>query len=46
VKIDIIFLVETCKHKESKVPNIEGFSLWSYVTRDPTIEGLEAYIVT
>jgi hypothetical protein len=26
--IDIICLVETCEHEESKVPNIEGFVLW------------------
>jgi len=27
--IDIIWLVETWEHEESKVPNIEGFVLWS-----------------
>jgi hypothetical protein len=27
--IDIICLVETWKHEESKVPNMEGFVLWS-----------------
>ena len=27
--IDIICLVETWGHEESKVPNIEGFVLWS-----------------
>jgi exonuclease III len=27
--IDIICLVETWEHEESKVPNIEGFVLWS-----------------
>jgi hypothetical protein len=26
--IDIIYLVETWEHEESKVPNIEGFVLW------------------
>ena len=26
--IDIICLVETWEHEESKVPNIEGFVLW------------------
>jgi hypothetical protein len=27
--IDFICLVETWEHEESKVPNIEGFVLWS-----------------
>jgi hypothetical protein len=27
--IDIICLVETWEHEESKVPNIQGFVLWS-----------------
>jgi hypothetical protein len=27
-EIDIILLVETWEHEESKVPNIEGFVLW------------------
>ena len=27
--IDIIYLVETWGHQESKIPNIEGFFMWS-----------------
>jgi hypothetical protein len=27
--INIIFLVETWEHEQSKVPNMEGFVLWS-----------------
>jgi hypothetical protein len=28
-EIDIICLVETWEHEDSKVPNIEGYVLWS-----------------
>jgi hypothetical protein len=40
-EIDIILLVETWEHEESKVPNIEGFFLWQYRTRD---RGIDCYI--
>ena len=28
-EVDVILLVETWEHEESKVPNIDGFVLWS-----------------
>ena len=28
-EVDIILLVETWEHEESKIPNIDGFVLWS-----------------
>lgn len=40
--IDIICLAETWEHEESKVPNMEGFVLWSAWNKNPTVEGQEA----
>ena len=45
--IDIIFLVETWEHDKSKVPNMEGFVLWSVWNKKSHrrgIEGIACYI--
>jgi len=45
--IDIIFLVEMWEHDKSKVPNIEGFVLWSTWNKKSYrrgIEGIDCYI--
>jgi hypothetical protein len=45
--IDIIFLVETWEHEESKVPNIEGFVLWSTWNKKSShrgVGGIACYI--
>jgi len=46
-EVDIILLVETWEHKESRVPNIDGFVLWStWNKRSPRrgIGGIACYI--
>ena len=40
--VDLICLVETWKHQESKVPNIEDLSRGQHRTKNHTVEGLEA----
>jgi len=45
--VDIIFLVETWEHEESKVPNIDGFMLWSISNKRSSrrgIRGIACYI--
>jgi hypothetical protein len=46
--IDIICLLETWEHEESKVPNIEGFFLWSTWNKKNHrrwIGGIACYII-
>ena len=38
--VDIIFLVETWEHEESKVPNIDGFTLWSTLNKRSSCRGI------
>jgi exonuclease III len=48
-EIDIIFLVETWEHEESKVPNIDGFILWSTWNKKSShrgVGGIACYIRT
>ena len=45
--VDIILLVETWEHEESKVPNIDGFTLWSTSNKQSShrgIGGIACYI--
>ena len=45
--VDIILLVETWEHEESKVPNIDGFTLWSTWNKRSSrrgIGGIACYI--
>ena len=39
-EIDIILLIETWEHEESKVPNIEGFVLWSTWNKNSHRKGI------
>ena len=39
-EVDIILLVEAWEHKESKVPNIDGFVLWSTWNKQSYHRGL------
>ena len=46
-EVDIIFLVETWEHAESRVPNIDGFVLWSIWNKRSSrrgIGGIACYI--
>ena len=46
-EVDIILLVETWEHEESKVPNIDGFVLWSIWNKQSYrtgIGGIACYI--